>query len=86
MDWIKNLIRKRKQAIASKHLLEVGLEFRHTQLGKAAFIPKGTKGSFADKIMFPDDWSKAEFRAMADYMEAFPDCTLFSEGSGKPCR
>ena len=86
MEWIKNLINKRKQAIAIKNLHNAGLEFRRTRLGQAAFIPKGTDSSFAEKIMFPDNWSKAEFRAMADYMDAFPNCTLFSDGSGKPCK
>lgn len=86
MNWIKNIFRKRKQAIASKHLLAAGLEFRRTSLGQAAFIPKDTTSNYADKIMFPDNWSRAELRAMANYMDAFTDCTLFSDGSGNPCR
>ena len=86
MNYIRNIFIKRKQAIASKQLLSAGLVLRRTSLGRAAFITKDTKSNYADKIIFPDDWSRAEFRAMEKYMDAFPDCTLFLDGSGKPCR
>ena len=82
---MKRIFRKRKQAIASKNLLAVGLEFRRTTLGQASFVPKDT-GRFAAKVIFPEEWSKAEFRAMTNYMDAFPNCTLYSDGSGEPCR
>lgn len=69
-----------------KRLNDSGLEFRKTNLGQAAFVPLGTTGKYADKIFFPDDLTIAQLRAMADYMEAYPNCTIFSDGSGKPCK
>lgn len=67
-------------------LYESGLKFIHTTLGQAAFIPKDTVGNVATKILFPDYWSIAQLRAMADYMEAYPNCTIYSDGSGEPCK
>lgn len=86
INWIKNIIKKRKMAKANKRLSKAGLEFRRTRLGQASFIPLGTTGNYARKMMLPDDWSVAELKAMAKYMEADPNCTLFSDGSGKPCK
>ena len=70
----------------NKRLNDSGLEFRKTNLGQAAFVPLGTVSIYADKILFPEDWTIAQLRAMADYMESNPDCTIFSDGSGKPCK
>lgn len=77
-----------KQEIPSvdRRLNDSGLEFRKTNLGQAAFVPLGTTGKYADKIFFPDEFTIAQLRAMADYMEENPNCTIFSDGSGKPCK
>lgn len=77
---------KEKQAEAKQILESSGLEFKKTALGQAAFVPKGTKGKYADKILFPDDWSASQFEAMAHYMRTNPNCTIFSDGSGNPCK
>lgn len=86
MNWIKNMFIKYKQTKATKELNKSGLEYKRTKLGQAAFIPLNTKSSFANKIIFPDEWSKAEFKAIHQYMKAYPDCTMFDDGSGRPCK
>jgi hypothetical protein len=87
MNFIRSFFKKRKQDIASKKLKDAGLEFRKTALGQACFIPvaESTK-KHPSRIIFPDEWSRAQFRAMADFMDAFPECTIFDDGSGKPCK
>lgn len=71
---------------ADEILSKSGLEFRKTAMGQAAFIPKGTDSKYAEKIIFPSDWSASEFEAMAHYMRTNPNCTIFNDGSGKPCK
>lgn len=65
-------------------LLSAGLEFKKTALGQAVFIPKGDTD--ASRGLFPDNWTIKQLRAIADYMEENPNCTVFEDGSGKPCR
>lgn len=60
-----------------------GVVFTRTKLGEAVFIKKNAKS--ASGAIRPNDWSISQLRAMADYMEANPKCTLFSDGSGRMC-
>lgn len=84
--WIKNIISNRKKNKATKKLIKSGLECRKTALGQAAFIPKGTTQQYAEKILFPSDWTSSQLIAIGKYMRAYPNCTIFSDGSGKPCK
>ena len=86
MNAIQKLIRKAKENKAIQKVSKCGLKFTKTNLGQAVFIPKNTTGNFADKMIFIDEWSREELRAIADYMDAFPNCTIFEDGSGKPCK
>jgi hypothetical protein len=61
-----------------------GLEFTNTALGAGVFIPIGAKDAMNG--LFPRDWTVKQLRAMADYMEANPNCTIFDDGSGEPVR
>lgn len=56
------------------------IEFTTTKLGEPVFIKEGSKSAM-DSIR-PHDWSISQLRAIADYMEANPKCSLFSDGSG----
>jgi hypothetical protein len=76
-----------KRYFANRRLKKSGLIFARTKLSQATFIPKEDEGkSFATKMIFPDNWTKEQLRAIADYMDAFPDCTILSDGSGKKCK
>lgn len=74
-----------QKKIVMQELTESGIEYRRTKLGQAMFVPLGTTGRFAEKMLSPCDWS-SQLRAMADYMEANPECSLFEDGSGKKCK
>ena len=64
-------------------LLSTGLVFTKTALGQAVFIPKGDTDAYNG--LLPDKWTTKQLRAIADYMEANPNCTIFNDGSGEPC-
>ena len=71
----------------NKKLKKVGLVFRRTGLGEAIFIPeKHIDEEYAIGIphLRPSEWTPNQLRAMADYMEENPNCTIFDDGSGKP--
>lgn len=67
-----------------KLLSEVGIKYTRTRLGEAVFVHKGARGVIP--MLFPSEWSIAELRAIADYMEQNPRCSLFSDGSGSLCK
>ena len=78
-------IRKTKKIIAETNLFKSGLKLKYTALGEPVIIPLNTKDteSIAKKYFHFHDWSISELRAIADYMESHPDCSLMSDGSGK---
>lgn len=62
----------------------VGLIFRKTALGQAVFTPIGDVD--AHNGLFPDHWTVGQLRAIANFMEKNPNCTIFDDGSGSPCK
>ena len=66
-----------------EELVDKGIVFTKTNIGEAVFIHKGDKD--ASNSVRPSNWTPTQLRAMADYMEENPNCTLFDDGSGKPC-
>jgi hypothetical protein len=80
----KNDASENNKAINYEPLLAIGLEFKKTRLGQAVFIPR--EDSDAHNGLFPDRWTIAQLRAMASFMEQNPNCTIYDDGSGKPCR
>lgn len=67
-----------------KQKVTEGIVLTRTKLGESVFVRKNAKD--ASRSIRPDDWSISELRAIADYMEANPKCSLFSDGSGRMCR
>ncbi len=56
------------------------LEYKQTALGANVFVKEGAYD--ADGGIYPSEWTVAQLRFIADYMEANPDCSLYSDGSG----
>lgn len=83
---ILNLYEEFQIEVVNRQLLSLGIKISRTKIGQAVFVPEETAQSFATKMLFPSDWSIAQLRAMADYMEVNPKCSLFEDGSGKPCK
>lgn len=67
-----------------KQKVTKGVVFTRTKLGESVFVRKNAKS--ASMAIRPDDWRISELRAIADYMESNPKCSLFSDGSGRICR
>jgi hypothetical protein len=66
------------------YLDNVGVKITKTKLGATVAILKKDDGKrFTSPLLFLSDWSVSQLRAIADYMEENPNCTLFSDGSGK---
>lgn len=87
MKIIKNIIENRKQSKAKKRLLASGMIYTRTKLGAGVFIEtKSENLAFSHEMYFPHKFTIEQLRAMADYMEAFPECSLFEDGSGEVCR
>ena len=61
-------------------LLCEGLIFTHSKLGQSFFLRENAKDCYNG--ISPRDWTPTELRKMADYIDANPDCKLFSDGSG----
>lgn len=77
----------------NKHIeyaeLNEELTFTRTKLGQAVFMKnENIKDSFADahNSIRPENWTPNQLRAMADFMETNPNCTLYHDGSGKPIK
>ncbi len=65
-------------------LNEAGIFFTQTNLGEAIFIPMKDKDeSYANINIRPGEWTVAQLRAMADFMEQNRDITIFDDGSGE---
>ncbi len=73
----------KKQLAAEKRLDEAGIRFTRGQLSNALFKFKDRES--ASFIMI-DEFTSEQLLAMANYMKAFPNCTIFPDGSGKPCK
>ncbi|MEI6671803.1 MAG: hypothetical protein WCL02_00070 [bacterium] len=74
----------KKQLKAEARLANAKIRFIRGQLGNAMFMD--TEQHDANNKVHISDWSAEKLRAMADYMEAFPNCTMNPDGSGKPCK
>lgn len=72
-----------EQIAAKKRLKKSKVLFVKGQLENAMFLNTERHGS--PNLLQISDWSIENLRAMADYMEAFPNCTIYSDGSGTPC-
>jgi hypothetical protein len=66
-----------------RELITDDLIFARTSLGEGVFIHSAEID--ARNGIRPSEWTPEELRAMADYMEANPNCTLFEDGSGEAC-
>ena len=69
-----------------KELIDSGVILTRTGLGSAIFILEKDKD--ADYVtgisnLKPIDWTVKQMRAMADFMEANLDITLYDDGSGE---
>lgn len=76
--------KSKKQITAEERLKNSKVLFMRGKLGNAIFVNTETSEAF-NKLQI-SEWSVEKLRAMADYMEAFPNCTLFPDGSGKLCK
>jgi hypothetical protein len=88
ISWLEEKYAIRNNLSLEKDLLEkVGLAFVPTKLGENVFIHLHEIGlSHFLLSIRPNNWSVSQLRAIADYMEANPDCTLYSDGSGNKVR
>jgi len=77
-------ILKKKRKKNADRLDVLGIKFIKTRLGEAVFVP--FSATDASKAVRPGNWSVSQLRAMANYMELNPNCTIFSDGSGKPVK
>lgn len=67
-----------------KELNDVGISCVKRVLGDKIFIPSSDVGNkYANKSLDPSEWSVSQLRAIADFMEANRDITIFDDGSGK---
>ena len=57
-----------------------GLIYTYSELGQPFFLREDAKD--CDNGICPREWTPTELRKMADYIEANPNCKLFSDGSG----
>jgi hypothetical protein len=74
----------KKQLAAEKRLDEAGIRFTRGQLSNALF--KFKESNKSSTFIMIDEFTSEQFRAMANYMKVFPNCTIFPDGSGKPCK
>lgn len=86
MKWIREFLKNRKKSKAKERLSSSGIKYTRTKFGAGVFISTDNTRVIPHKMLFPDDYSREELRAIADYMEAFPECSLFDDGSGDVCR
>ena len=79
MNWIKRLIQKRKQTVALKKLTDLDVKFTRTRIGAPIFLTnESISASGKTKnydTVFSHEFTSNQFRAMADYIDAFPDST-----------
>lgn len=57
-----------------------GIIFTYSKLGQPFFLRENAKDCYGG--ISPRDWMPEELRKMAEYIEANPNCKLFSDGSG----
>lgn len=64
-----------------------GLTYKFTRLGQPIFIKTAhAEDNFCNmgtNSLSPTEWTPKQLRAMADHMEKHPNCSLFTDGSGK---
>lgn len=53
--------------------------FKYSKLGQPFFLRKNAKDCYNG--ISPIDWTPAELRKIADYIDANPNCKLFNDGS-----
>lgn len=70
-----------------KQLNDSGLSCVKRALGDNVFIPTEDIGKmYSQKMLDVSEWTVFQLRAMADFMEANQDMTIFDDGSGKKVR
>lgn len=72
---------------AEKRLRESGVGIEMNFVGQRVFVLSREGDNFLQfKGIKPMEWTVEQLRAMADYMEAFPECSRFRDGSGQNVR
>ena len=77
---MKNVDLKNENPTFGNVMLCEGLVFTYSKLGQPFFLR--TDATDCYKGICPRDWTPTELRKMADYIDANPNCKLFSDGSG----